>query len=307
MRGIRILTFRRLGSELRLLLLALLAAVLAAGCGDGPEEVRVDHPPVADRAVLPAAPGLALVLSSGGARGFAHIGVLKVLAEAGIRPDLIVGSSSGALVGVLYAANPDPVQLEAEALAFSRLDVFDYDLLRRRIRGAGLQEWINTAIGGRPLERLAVPVVVVATRADSHTPVPFSRGDAGVAVRASSAVPNNFAAVSIDGITYIDGDVGAPLPIAVARALGARRVIAIDVAQNIERSPPPPDAPPEWTREAVERRQKIVAEADQADLIIAPPLPYITGFSVEYRRMAIATGEAAARKMLPQLRALAAR
>ncbi len=247
------------------------------------------------------------MLSSGGPRGFAHIGVLKVLAEAGIRPDLVVGTSSGALVGVLYAANLAPAELESQALALDGAEVFDYDIVRRRVSGTALQAWVNRALHDRRLDGLGVPVAVVATRRDDRRPVAFTRGDAGVAIRASSAIPGSFAPIDIAGTTYIDGDIVAPLPIAIARAFGAQKVIAVDVAQNVARAPAPSGSPPDWTRDAVERRARIAREAGGADLVIEPPLPYITGFSLDYRRMAIATGEAAARALLPQLRALNAR
>src|SRR6186713_3330767 len=98
-------------------LLALVACLALAACGDGPETAAVADPPRADPSAIPPSPRLALVLSGGGPRGFAHIGVLKVLAEAGIVPDLVVGTSSGALVGVLYAAHPSPADLERRALS----------------------------------------------------------------------------------------------------------------------------------------------------------------------------------------------
>jgi NTE family protein len=286
----------------------MLAAIVAASCaGDAPEQVQSNNPPVADPAAMPPSPRLALVLSSGGPRGYAHIGVLKVLVEAGLRPDIIVGTSSGALVGVLYAANPSPSDLETQALALGGTDVFDYDVFRRRVSGSAMQSWINGAIHDAPLDRLSVPVAVVATRKDTGRPVAFTRGDAGAAVRASSAVPGSWAPVTISGVTYIDGDIGAPLPIAIARSFGARHVIAVDVAQNVTRAPAPANAPASWTQEAIDRRVKIERESAGADVIIEPPLPYITGFSVDYRKMAIATGEAAARAKLPQIRALVSR
>ena len=304
-----ILAFLRAAGRLGNLTLRCAVALVVVGmtaCGNPAEQAVTANPPVADPSAIPPTPALALVLSSGGPRGFAHIGVLKVLEEAGVHPDLIVGASSGAFVGVLYAANPSARDIEAQALALGGTDVLDYDVFRRRVSGAALQAWVNGAVADRPLDRLGVPVVVVATRQRDETPVSFTRGDAGAAVRASSAVPGSFAPVEISGITYIDGDIGAPLPIAIARALGARRVIAVDVAQNVSRAPPPPGAPAEWTLEAVARRIKIEREESGADLVIVPLLPYRTGFSLEYRQMAIATGERAARAVLPQLRALAA-
>ncbi|MEO8754047.1 MAG: patatin-like phospholipase family protein, partial [Casimicrobiaceae bacterium] len=166
-------------------------AVLAA-CGNPAEQAATANPPVADPGAIPRAPALALVLSSGGPRGFAHVGVLKVLEEAGVHPDLIVGTSSGALVGVLYAANPSAREIEAQALALGGTDVFDYDVFRRRVSGAALQAWVNGAVANRPLEGLGLPVVVVATRQSDATAIAFTRGDAGAAVRASSAVPGSF-------------------------------------------------------------------------------------------------------------------
>ena len=284
--------------------LAVLLALLVVACGDAAEDVASRNPPIADPAAMPASPRIALVLSSGGPRGFAHIGVLKVLAEAGFKPDLIVGTSSGALVGALYAADPRPGELETQALALAGADVFDYDVFRRRISGSALQSWINAAVRDAPLDKMKIPIAVVATRQDTGAPVAFTRGNAGAAVRASSASPGNFAPVAISGVTYVDGDISAPLPIAIARDLGARLVIAVDVAQNITRAPPPKDAPASWTLEAVARRAKIERESSGADLIIEPQLPYITGFSAAYRQMAIATGEEAARAMLPRVRAL---
>lgn len=278
--------------------------LLAACAGDTPEPVDSRNPPVADPSAIPPKPRVALVLSSGGPRGFAHIGVLKVLAEAGVHPDLIVGTSSGALVGVLYAANPSVTDLEEQALALGGADVFSYDVFRRRISGTALQSWINGAVHDAPLDKLKIPVAVVATQRDTGRAVAFTRGDTGAAVRASSAVPGSWAPVGIGNATYVDGDIGAPLPIAIARALGAQRVIAVDVAQNVTRAPAPAGAPASWTQEAIDRRVKIEREAGGADVIIEPPLPYITGFNVDYRKMAIATGEAAARAALPKLRAL---
>ena len=188
------------------------------------------------------------MLSSGGPRGFAHIGVLKVLEEAGVRPDVIVGSSSGALVGVLYAAKPSAREIEAQALALGGTDVFDYDVFRRRVSGAALQAWVNGALANRPLDRLDLPVVVVATRQRDETAGRVHRGDAGAAVRASSAVPGSFAPVEISGTTYIDGDMSPRRYPSRLRGRSARdHVIAVDVAQNVSRAPPPSGAPPDAT------------------------------------------------------------
>lgn len=292
-------------ARLRRLVARLLLPAILAGCTAMPFVVDGPHAPRSDLASVTGPYRLALVLGSGGPRGFAQLGVLKVLDEAGIRPDLIVGSSAGALLGALAAAGLPAAEIERRALALSTADLFDLDLASGMVDGAALQRFVDRAVGGRSLEQLGTALVVVATRAGSGTPVAFTHGEVGIAVRASSAVPGSFRAVRIRGVVYVDGDVASPLPVRLARELGARRVVAVDVAQDVARAPPPAAAPSDWTRQAVERRVLIERERPSADLVIAPPLPYLTGFSVDYRRMAIAAGEAAAREALPRLRALA--
>lgn len=252
-------------------------------------------------------PRLALVLGSGGPRGFAHIGVIKVLEAHGIAPDLVVGSSSGAFVGVLYAAGYGAAELERRAMALRRADVLDISLVGGgKVIGQALQDYVNEALGGRRLEQLASPLAVVATRNGGGERTVFNRGNAGVAVRASSAVPDTFLPVRINGVEFVDGDVASPLPVRLARELGAARVIAVDVAQNVERAPAPLWAPDWWTEQAVARRRLIEAEAPLADVVIEPPLPYLTAFGTDYRAMAIATGERAALARLERLKRIAA-
>src|SRR5262245_56358668 len=141
-----------MGERYRRAAVAAALSLVAACAADTAERVDTTNPPVADPSAIPPRPRVALVLSSGGPRGFAHIGVLKVLADAGIKPDIIVGTSSGALVGVLYAANPSATELEAQALALGGADVFDYDLFRRRVSGSSLQAWVNAAVHDAPLD-----------------------------------------------------------------------------------------------------------------------------------------------------------
>jgi NTE family protein len=205
---------------------AALALVGVTACGNPAEEAFTANPPVADPSAIPAAPALALVLSSGGPRGFAHIGVLKVLEEAGVRPDVIVGSSSGALVGVLYAAKPSARDIEAQALTLGGTDVFDYDVFRRRVSGTALQAWVNGALANRPLDRLDLPVVVVATRQRMNCRR-VHRGDAGRRC-ARQRRARKLCPVDISAIT-IDGDRRAATHAIVRRS--AHHVIAVD-AQN---------------------------------------------------------------------------
>jgi NTE family protein len=285
---------------------AWLAALLLAGCAASSPDYRGADAPAFSGAAAPA--DFALVLGGGGPRGFAHIGVLKVLDAEGIRPDIVVGVSSGAFVAALYGAGADARQIEDQAMRIGRADIADFSLFAGRILvGQALQDYVNRSVGGLPLEAMSPRVVVVATRRQSGERVAFDRGNAGVAVRASSAQPGSYLPVRIMGVEYVDGDLSSPVPIALAKELGAKRIVAVDVSQNVARAPAPGWAPPEWTAEAVARRRLIDGEAALADVVIEPPLPYLVGFDADYRRMAIDAGERAARAVLPRLRTALAR
>jgi NTE family protein len=240
-------------------------------------------------------PRLALVLGSGGPRGYAHLGVLRVLAEAGIVPDLVVGSSVGALIGVFWASGLDADRLDALSMQGGPLTIFDPSLFADRgwIHGQRLQDYVNAGLGGRRLEELPRRAIVVATRRIDKQPVAFSRGNAGVAVRASSAMPGIVSPVGIGGVEYEDGDESLPVPVSVARAAGARFVLAVDVSP---RAGSTPAAAAEWMRQRdLRRRARIDPEIVHADALLHPELDYWAGPFRSYFVASRAAGEAAAR------------
>ncbi len=173
-------------------------------------------------------PRLAIVLGSGGPRGYAHIGVLRVLEDARILPDLVVGSSVGAVLGAFWASGLSAAQIDALSMQGGPLTIFDPSPFADRgwIHGRKLQDYVNQGLGGRALEELPRRVIVIATRRDDKAPRFFASGNAGVAVRASSAMPGIFSPVGIEGIEYEDGDESLPLGVTAARAAGARFVSA---------------------------------------------------------------------------------
>ncbi|HET7546294.1 MAG TPA: patatin-like phospholipase family protein, partial [Usitatibacter sp.] len=245
---------------------------------------------------------IALVLGSGGPRGFAHIGVLKVLEEAGIHPDLIVGSSVGAMVGVLYAAGYDARSLQhmAEDLDMARFLELR-ELVRKPATGAPIQAFVNEKVHHRTLEALRMPVGVAVTRLSDHKLVIFDRGDAGLAVRASAADPDNFAPVRIGDDSYADGDELSPVPIRAARAMGARFVIAVDVSAYAETTPQ--GVPRKWIDKDARRARQIRAEAPFADVMLHPDIGYYAGYDQKYRKRVMSVAEAYTRKKLPEIRA----
>ena len=269
-----------------------------------------ERPPVAE---LPRheppegpAPRIALVLGSGGPRGFAHVGVLKVLEEMGVRPDLVVGSSVGAMVAALHCAGYDARALEAIALG---IDMFDFYELRevfgRRGTGRPVERFVDEKVGGRAIEKLDVPLGVVATRLRDRRLVVFDRGDTGLAVRASSADPDNYEPVEIGGELYADGDELSPVPIRVAREWGAELVIAVDVSAYARDTPP--GVPQAWIDKDARRARQVAAEAPLADVLLHPDIGYYAGFSEAYRRRVMRIAEAYTRDSAAAIRAALAR
>jgi NTE family protein len=275
---------------------ALVACLLAA-CT--PEQVAPDRLPSFDSARV-GRPNIALVLGGGGPRGFAHVGVIKVLEEAGIVPDLIVGASVGAMVGAVYAAGTRAAQLEREALDLNLIRFFELSMVGGgRASGGYTQAWVNEHVGGRPIEKLDIPLVVTAKRQRDGEIALFNRGDTGLAVRASSASPDTFAPVAIGAETYVDGDEASPVPIRVARSLGARLVIAVDVSAYPETTPA--DVPREWVEKDARRARIVAQEAPGANVLLHPDIGYYAGHSADYRKRVIAAAEAYTRRRLPDI------
>lgn len=211
----------------RRLLLAATAALGLAACGAAP--TRPDT--AAPRA--PRKPRVALALGGGAARGFAHIGVIKALETSGIGVDVVVGTSAGSVVGALYAAGHGPFELQKLAIQLDEASVTDWSLFDRGlIKGEALERFINTNVGGRPIEGLRRRFAAVATDLQSGEPIVFQRGNTGTAVRASSSIPGVFPPVTIGGREYVDGGLVAPIPARAARGLGADLVIAVDISSR---------------------------------------------------------------------------
>lgn len=251
--------------------------------------------------LLQPRPRIALVLGSGGPRGYAHLGMLRVLEEAGVVPDLVVGSSVGALIGSFWASGLGAAQLDAVSLDGGPLTVFDPSPFADRgwIRGQRLQDYVNQGLSGRPLEQLPRRVIVVATRRSDKQPVCFAQGNAGVAVRASAAVPGIVSPVGIAGTEYEDGDESLPVPVSVALAAGSEFVIACDV--TVRPGSTPATASAAQRERDVRRRARIAPEVARAHFLLHPDLDYRAGPRRSYFLDARARGQAHASERLPAL------
>lgn len=285
------------------LLLMTLVLVLV-GCAPFNYD-KADAPlPLTDVTTLTTAPRVALVLGSGGPRGYAHIGVLKVLEEAGIEIDLVVGSSVGALVGVFWASGLSADEIDRRSSEGGPLTVFDPNPFADRgwIRGQRLQDFVNHELGDQSIEELARPVIVVATRRDDKRPVFFTSGNSGVAVRASSAVPGIISPVGINGIEYEDGDESLPLAVKVARDAGAEFIIAVNVYPRM--ASVPSDASHRLRMQQERRHRLISREVTQADFYIHPDTPWRASPRRQFFEASRSIGEAEARDRLSELQVL---
>src|SRR5262245_34457896 len=251
-------------------------------------------------------PVVALVLGSGGARGFAHIGVIKALEEAGIHPDIVTGASSGAIVAALYAGGRSGRELEEVALALQEGDLVDVTLFGSGwVLGEALQDFVNRMVDDRPIEQLARPFAAIATEARTGRMVVFNRGDTGLAVRASASVPRVFVPPVINGEEYIDGGLSSPVPVKIARAMGADIVVAVDVSWFAQTRDP---SQGELARHGRSGRYALLAqELDGADIVIVPRTVRTRMLDFTQKAANIAAGEAAGREAAMEVRALIAR
>lgn len=212
--------------------------VLAAGCQTTSHLRPVVEDAQAQTATMPFAsikkqekrPVVALVLGSGGARGYAHIGVIEVLEQQGIRPDFIVGTSAGSIVGSIYASGKSAAELRDIALKLKANDVRDVNVsLKGFFDGKKVEDYVNDQVHNIPLQKLKIPMYVVATELKDGTKTVFNYGNTGQAVRASTSIPSMFVPTKIHNTEYVDGGLVSPVPVEVARELGADVVIAVDI------------------------------------------------------------------------------
>lgn len=177
-------------------------------------------------------PKIGLALGSGGARGFAHIGVIKVLREENIPIDYIAGSSIGAIVGCLYGAGSDMQRLYTLSKLFKRKYYLDFTVPKMGfIAGNRVKELIHLFTYGKKLEELDLPVAVVAADLLTGEKVIFRKGSIANAVRASISIPGIFVPEKMDGRLLVDGGVIDRVPVSVLKEMGADIIIAVDVAK----------------------------------------------------------------------------
>lgn len=245
-------------------------------------------------------PIVALVLGSGGARGYAHIGVIQVLEQQGIHPDFIVGTSAGSIVGSIYASGKNANELRDIALNMKVNDVREIKLdVKGLFDGNKVENYINQQVNNLPLQQMKIPMYVVATELSQGKKVVFNYGNTGQAVRASVSIPSMFVPTQIGNKEYVDGGLVSPIPVDVARELGADIIIAVDIL-----------AQPLYTETSnvwglfnqninIMQKQLAQQELKHADIVIQPDLREKSHiFDVKARESTIQAGIDAAQNQL---------
>jgi NTE family protein len=301
------------GAPLRTWGWACVVALALGGCqSTPPKPAPTVLPPVVAVAPVapvapkppPRAPRIGLALGGGAARGFAHIGVIQVLEEAGIRPDLVVGTSAGSLVAALYASGLSGTQLGALADTMDEAAITDWSFPGRGlIRGEALARFVREETGGLTIEKMRLPLGIVATDLDSGNAVLFQRGDTGIAVRASSAVPAVFRPVRIGSREYVDGGLVSPVPVRFARQMGAELVIAVDITQAPDGTDTGDIMGMLLQTFSIMGRSINQFELRDADVALRPRLHGVASVDFAARAQSIQAGREAALAALPQLKA----
>jgi NTE family protein len=263
----------------------------------------VQPPPMVQPPPKPAK--IALVLGAGASKGFAHIGVLKVLESNKVPIHLIVGTSIGSVIGSLYAYGYNAFQIQKMSFSIETGDVLDYTFPDNGfIKGEKLEEFVNKNLKNTPIEKLRIPFYAVSTDLQTGREVVFGKGNTGTAVRASCSIPGVFRPVKIADKMYVDGGVVSPVAVEAARRHGADYVIAVDVSSEIEYGLP------ENTIETILQSINIMysklaaIQLSKADVVIQPKVGHIGSGDFSKRHEAILEGEKATLEALPRLIAL---
>ncbi len=278
----------------------LLVAILGASCAATKEAAL--HPAKQRPAVV------ALVLGAGASRGFAHIGVLKVLEANNVPVNMIVGTSAGSFVGSLYAYGYNAYQLQKIAIDIDKADIADLTIPDNGfIKGELLEALVNKDVNNTPLEKLRIKFYAVATNIQTGQEMVFGTGNTGAAVRASCSIPGIFRPVMINGQMYVDGGVVSPIAVEAARRQGADIVIAVDISSDLDTSQP------EGTMDTILQSINVMyskissTQLPKADVVIRPKVGYIRSGDFTKRHEAIMEGEKAATEAMPKIRELIGR
>jgi len=251
---------------------------------------------------------IALVLGAGASKGFAHVGVLKILENNKVPIQMIVGTSVGSFVGSLYAYGYDAYALQKISMSIERSDVAELTIPDNGfLKGDRLRDFINTKVHNASIQKLKIPFYAVATDIRTGESVVFNSGNTGMAVQASCAIPGVFQPAIFSGTSYVDGGVVKPLAVDVARQHGADVVIAVDISSGIDSVVPISTIDTIMKSIQIMYSKMSLMPISQADVVIKPIVGFVGSADFSQRNQAIMEGEKAALAAMPRINELLAK
>lgn len=245
---------------------------------------------------------VALVLGAGASKGFAHIGVIKVLEANKIPIHMVVGTSVGSLVGSLYAYGFNGFELQKLAFDIKKEDIVDLTLPGNGfIKGEKLEKYVNWLLRDTPIEKLKLPFYAVATDIQTGKEVVFNKGNTGSAVRASCSIPGIFVPAVFHGKMYVDGGVVSPVAVDAARRFGADIVIAVDISSDTFTTKPENAIETILQSISIMYSKLSSIQLQKADVVIKPKVGHIGSADFSKRHEAILEGEKATLEALPKI------
>jgi len=273
--------------------------------------MKKDIPAVIPVVIKPAPvyikPKVALVLGGGAARGFAHVGVLRVLEQEKIPIDMIVGTSVGSLIGAIYASDPNSFELEWTSFLLEKDDIFDFSILASAtgpVKGDKLEKFVTAKISAKNIEQLKVPFYAVAADLNTGEPVVFSSGPIAKAVRASCSIPGVFTPLSYNNRQLIDGGVLGNIAPEIARQNGANLVIVVSIGKSLQNKETSNIVNITLQAIAIMSNKIDSYKLKEADVLISPEVGDVGTMDFTQKKRCMQAGIDAAQKAMPEIKKL---
>lgn len=287
-----------------------LAVILALSLFSCQTEAPRPTPEAAVAAPPKREPKIALVLGGGAAKGFAHVGVIRVLEQEKIPISMIVGTSVGSLIGGMYAANPDSFQLEWLAFKIDRNDILDFSIVYSKfgpVQGARLESFLEQNVKVKKIEETKIPFSPVATDLNTGETVTLDRGSLAKAIHASSAIPGVFVPVQFDNRTLVDGGVTDNVACDIARAKGADIIIAVNLSKDVKNYQIDSLVDVMAQSISIMMHRSTREKMGSGDVIIEPDTKGVSMFDFSQKKQLMEEGMKSARQAIPRIKELMAR
>jgi NTE family protein len=287
--------------------LVFILLLFVSSCPTGLEKGKPVPAPVA---APKKEPKIALVLGGGAAKGFAHVGVIRVLEQEKIPINMIVGTSAGSLIGGMYAANPDSFQLEWLGFKIDRNDILDFSVVYSKfgpVQGARLESFLEQNVKVKKVEETKIPFFPVATDLNTGETVTLDKGSLAKAIHASSAIPGVFVPVQFDNRLLVDGGVTDNLACDIARAKGADIVIAVNLSKDVKNYQIDSLVDVMAQSISIMMHRSTKGKILPCDVVIEPNTLGISMFDFTQKKQLMEEGMKSARLAIPRIRELMAR